>query len=184
MGSVDLVALLRDLTRVPPLPGAACRGHAELFDAALVNVKITAALRICAECPVIEPCRRWASSLPARDRVGVFAGVHTPIRRKAIHMAELIPFNLGGTLRFTAKRAAIIPTPSGDGRIIPRLLVVTDTDDPAARHIVMDLDRPALAGIIRTAELIEKASATGQSNDIAAQLGLRIAMDEIDDIDE
>jgi hypothetical protein len=54
-------------------------------------------------------------------------------------MAELIPFNLGGVLRFTAKACALVPTASGDGPLVARLLVATD--DPSARTLAMALSR-------------------------------------------
>ena len=95
---------------------------------------------------------------------------------------ELVRFNLAGAHRYTAQAAAIVPTGSGDGRIIPRLLVATD--DPSARTLAITLSRQALAGVIKTAALAEQASASGEIHDIAAKLDLKIAMDEIDGIGE
>jgi hypothetical protein len=49
-----------------------------------------------------------------------------------------------------------------------------------ARHIVITLDRPALAGVLRTAGLIEQASGSGEINRIAEQLHLAMQVDGLD----
>jgi hypothetical protein len=77
---IDLFAALRGF---PALPGAACRGKHHLFDEVIGpdRDRIQAeALRICAACEELLPCRRWLMSLPRRERpYGVVAGqVRTP----------------------------------------------------------------------------------------------------------
>lgn len=74
----------------PDLAGARCRGRHELFDSTipgrqepsgkppsrteLDNARI-AALRICATCPALDPCRAWFDTLrPYRRPLGVTAG--------------------------------------------------------------------------------------------------------------
>ena len=77
----DLLAELE--ATVPRLPGAACRGRAELFDPIeggehnprYWDVTV-AAMNICRrECPVLADCRCWLGSLdPAQRPRGVVAG--------------------------------------------------------------------------------------------------------------
>lgn len=64
----------------PRLTGAACVGHAHLFDAAHPNeprpdraARHRAAVEICQRCPVLAPCATVAAELGARA-VGVWAG--------------------------------------------------------------------------------------------------------------
>jgi hypothetical protein len=76
------------LAGVPDLPGARCRGRADLFEATvgvrpvdgrptraeLENAR-TAALCLCATCPALDACRAWLDGLgPARRPRGVIAG--------------------------------------------------------------------------------------------------------------
>lgn len=75
--------LLADLAVAPRLPGAACRGHAGLFDRTVrehgrakdVNAARAEALALCRTCPALASCRVWLDSLPAHLRpTGVVAG--------------------------------------------------------------------------------------------------------------
>ncbi|KLO42375.1 hypothetical protein ABW17_12075 [Mycobacterium nebraskense] len=55
--------LLADVLSTPALPGAACIGSHEVFDAADKDPGAqAAALRICARCPVITACGSWAAT--------------------------------------------------------------------------------------------------------------------------
>jgi hypothetical protein len=74
---VSLAELLDDLARaIPDLAGAACRGHADLFDVARTDrAAIVKAKTICASCPVLDDCRAWLADQPATLRpCGVVAG--------------------------------------------------------------------------------------------------------------
>jgi Transcription factor WhiB len=68
--------LLADLAcGMPRLPHAACRSHRDLFDS-IVPGDITSAIAICKHaCPALDPCARWADSLPPRSLTGVVAGL-------------------------------------------------------------------------------------------------------------
>ena len=62
---------------IPRLPGAACRGHPELFDVAGQHDRdaIAQAKAVCHACPVLRECRAWLRSLPKPVRpCGVVAG--------------------------------------------------------------------------------------------------------------
>jgi len=75
---VIVAELLDELAHdIPDLRGAACRGHAEVFDVADRHdtQAITAAKALCTACPVLGACRRWLSGLPRYQRpCGVVAG--------------------------------------------------------------------------------------------------------------
>ncbi len=74
------------LAGVPDLPGARCKGSADLFEATVAEHDKTAtrsevqqsravALRICAACPARTACGDWLASLPLSRRPrGVVAG--------------------------------------------------------------------------------------------------------------
>ena len=74
------LAALGQLIETPLLEGAACVGHAELFDPMTDNGadRVCAeieALRICDRCPALAACRRWLKSLPDSQKpTGVVAG--------------------------------------------------------------------------------------------------------------
>lgn len=61
---------------VPPLKGARCRAHTQLFDnAANTRKDRDVALAICHDCPALHRCRAWLNGLPAHQRpIGVVAG--------------------------------------------------------------------------------------------------------------
>ncbi len=65
---------------IPNLPGAACRGHAELFDVAgRDDPAVERAQAVCAACPALRDCRRWLAGLPRLVRpCGVVAGRYVP----------------------------------------------------------------------------------------------------------
>ena len=85
--------LVGQLANIPDLPGARCRGRSELFDQTIIGVHgvndtenldyaRNAALRLCAQCPALDPCRAWFAALrPTQRPVGVIAG--QPHTRKA-----------------------------------------------------------------------------------------------------
>jgi WhiB family transcriptional regulator, redox-sensing transcriptional regulator len=66
----------------PPLPGALCRGHADIFDAPAAwpptdadRARIAQAKALCRRCPVLADCKAWDASLPRRQHAtGVIAG--------------------------------------------------------------------------------------------------------------
>ena len=67
----------------PPLPGASCRGRAELFDRTVwergrqkdTHQARAEALAVCHACPAQTACRAWLDSLPPDQRpIGVVAG--------------------------------------------------------------------------------------------------------------
>ncbi|MGV0740331.1 hypothetical protein ABQF35_28630 [Mycobacterium syngnathidarum] len=72
------------LAGVPALPGSRCKGRADLFERCVAehgrtqyeaHHARTAALRLCAECPALDPCRSWFNGLrPAQRPRGVVAG--------------------------------------------------------------------------------------------------------------
>jgi hypothetical protein len=73
---------LADLS-MPALAAPACRGHAELYDAAAGDRRPTqvahareAALQICRSCRELQRCGAWVDALPTsqRPRGGVIAG--------------------------------------------------------------------------------------------------------------
>ncbi|BBX16959.1 hypothetical protein [Mycolicibacterium duvalii] len=84
-GRISLADFLAALAAaVPPLRGARCRGHAELFDATIVGRRghhaetqqaRAAAVSVCAACPALDACRGWLDQLPTDARpLGVVAG--------------------------------------------------------------------------------------------------------------
>jgi len=80
------INLLCEILRgTPRLPGAACRDHRDLFDAARANGRghstrrlaaaRAAAVRICHTCPALSECRSWLDTVPRTQRPsGVVAG--------------------------------------------------------------------------------------------------------------
>lgn len=76
--------LAADMAHRPPLLAAACAGQWELFDeqnhdkretATAAQQRHTHAALLCAACPELDPCRRWADGLTPRQRPpGVLAG--------------------------------------------------------------------------------------------------------------
>jgi hypothetical protein len=82
----DLVGALRS---VPALPGAKCRGRAELFDGAdgPDGARTRLAAAFCARCPALTACAAWAGRQPDNRLDGVVAGrlfayvAHTSQRR-------------------------------------------------------------------------------------------------------
>ncbi|MBS9533542.1 WhiB family transcriptional regulator [Mycobacterium sp. M1] len=79
---VKLLAVI--LAGVPHLPGAACRDHVAVFDAAADGDRQAAqeAIKVCQSCPVREQCAQWAASAyPHRRPGGVIAGHYTPTNR-------------------------------------------------------------------------------------------------------
>lgn len=75
-GAGAVGGLLALAASVPPLPGAACKGRATLFDGETPADRARAE-RVCLhECPALGRCRRWvAATPPSRRPVGVVAGV-------------------------------------------------------------------------------------------------------------
>ena len=68
-----LTAILTDTVR---LDGAACTGHAALFDPPgegeprdAVDARHRAAARLCWTCPALDACRDWAATEPATDTI-------------------------------------------------------------------------------------------------------------------
>jgi Transcription factor WhiB len=64
---VPVADLLDTLGRsIPNLPGAACRGHPELFNVAdrHDHQAIAQAKAVCVSCPALRGCRTWLASLP------------------------------------------------------------------------------------------------------------------------
>ena len=61
---------------IPHLPGASCRGRAELFDVAdRHDPAVERAKAVCASCPALRDCRAWLAGLPRLARpCGVVAG--------------------------------------------------------------------------------------------------------------
>lgn len=74
--------LIAALAGAPALHGARCRGKSQLFDDAapreapqVVAQRHDQALRLCAACGALDPCRDWVQSLaPSRRPSGVVAG--------------------------------------------------------------------------------------------------------------
>ncbi|KWX19724.1 hypothetical protein AFM11_34340 [Mycolicibacterium wolinskyi] len=74
------------LAGIPNLPGACCKGRSDLFEATIagrdgpaskteLENSRAAALRLCAACPALAPCRAWLNGLrPTRRPLGVVAG--------------------------------------------------------------------------------------------------------------
>lgn len=92
--SVDLASVLMS---TPAMPGAACRGKAELFDAAVgAGAEAQQAQRrcvaVCSGCPSIEVCRQWASGLPERERqaLGVVGGIAPEVPAKRQPQPETV----------------------------------------------------------------------------------------------
>jgi WhiB family transcriptional regulator, redox-sensing transcriptional regulator len=75
---VIVAELLDELAHgIPDLHGAACRGHAELFDVA--DRHDTQAKTVCASCLALRDCRAWLASLPRGAKPsGVVAGRFVP----------------------------------------------------------------------------------------------------------
>ncbi|KQH76371.1 hypothetical protein AO501_09835 [Mycobacterium gordonae] len=77
------------LAGIPALPGARCKGQADLYERTVGEHHMTgritttelddarsAALRLCAACPARNPCEVWLDALPAARRpAGVVAGL-------------------------------------------------------------------------------------------------------------
>jgi hypothetical protein len=76
---VNIDDLYNALAGIPRLPGALCRGEAELFDDFDLPDE---ALQLCAQCPALTDCARWFDSLrPSQRPHGVIAGtVNRPPR--------------------------------------------------------------------------------------------------------
>lgn len=72
----DLAELLTMARRVPPLPGALCKGHGDDFDLEDPNdPRMASAVRTCRRCPALADCRQWLAGLPPAARpTGVVAG--------------------------------------------------------------------------------------------------------------
>lgn len=70
---LDLVAVI--LTRMPPLPDAACIGRPELFDGSSAADR-DRAIEIClSDCPALQRCAQWLATLSSEPRPpGVTAG--------------------------------------------------------------------------------------------------------------
>lgn len=86
----DLIELLsKTLWESPHLPGAACVGHAELFDAAAQDeaaihsrARHDAALELCQACPARAPCEQWIESRHPTWVTGIVAGTSEHTRRE------------------------------------------------------------------------------------------------------
>ena len=67
--------LLAELAAGPNLHGAACARPStrELFDSGAPEA-VDAALAVCATCPALRPCQRWALSLRPKQRPGPMVG--------------------------------------------------------------------------------------------------------------
>lgn len=68
--------LFAALAVIPSLPGARCRGRAELFDGdgGPDGERSRQAASLCRGCPALDRCREWADSQPPRDLSGVLGG--------------------------------------------------------------------------------------------------------------
>jgi hypothetical protein len=73
--------LLAFFADTPPLPGALCRGHSDIFDAPHSPVtdddreRIRFAMHACRVCPALLACARWDEAQPRRQHAtGVVAG--------------------------------------------------------------------------------------------------------------
>lgn len=88
----------------------------------------------------------------------------------------LVRRNLAGAHRYTVTAAELLLSPSGDGRLIARLLLVTD--DKAARHIACELTQEAVAGLVGNAVEIYEATAKGQLDKIAQTLDVAQQVDD------
>jgi hypothetical protein len=76
------MALIAELSDIPALPGARCRGREKLFDAAMRHDggrrggSRRAARRVCAGCPCLATCAAWVEALPpSRRPVGIVGGL-------------------------------------------------------------------------------------------------------------
>lgn len=70
------LALVAILTGTVRLDGAACIGHAELFDppghgepTIAVDTRHRAAAKLCWTCPVLDQCRDWGTDEPASGSI-------------------------------------------------------------------------------------------------------------------
>lgn len=77
------------LEGIPALPGARCKGRSDLYERTIGEHRMTgqitqtelddarsAALRLCAACPALDPCRAFLDALPGAHRPrGVVAGL-------------------------------------------------------------------------------------------------------------
>ena len=72
----DLLAdlLIRVLQPTVPLPGAACRGKAHLFDPDAPAELHAQAVEICAGCPIAAQCADWVASQARNTVSGVLGG--------------------------------------------------------------------------------------------------------------
>ena len=91
----DVAEVLNELAdTIPNLPGARCKGHAELFDRTiayphsdhrtLTDMAREQALFTCSICPVLDRCREWFEALAPEQRPrGVVAGrLNAPGQRR------------------------------------------------------------------------------------------------------
>ena len=81
------------LGTIPDLSGAACRGHAPMFDE---DRDEAAALALCGRCGALPGCREWFDGLPPGKRPeGVVAGLvhhrNPNTRRSTITTKEVTP---------------------------------------------------------------------------------------------
>jgi hypothetical protein len=112
VNAAALIDLITGLGRsVPSLPNAACRQHVTVFDSTAPD-DIARAIEICDGCADLQPCRRWADSLPPRSFDGVVAGVyrtHSTKRKRKETMTtkEIEPMRLPDEL------VTITPIPDG-----------------------------------------------------------------------
>jgi hypothetical protein len=102
---VTMMAVLLAV-QTPRLTGAACRGQAELFDAAnRHDPRIAGARAICASCPVLGACRAWLVGLPVGLRpCGVVAGRYCPPPRSPAPVGYSVRVCVECGRGFAAKR--------------------------------------------------------------------------------
>jgi hypothetical protein len=73
MSTID--DLMAALAGAPRLPGALCRGEADLFDQYDDPATVDYCVDVCASCPARADCERWLDSLrPSQRPHGVIAG--------------------------------------------------------------------------------------------------------------
>ena len=73
----QLESLLGALAAAPALPGAACRGEHDLYDAAADGdpAAVELASMVCGDCVCLAACQEWVDSLPKRKRpLGICGG--------------------------------------------------------------------------------------------------------------
>jgi hypothetical protein len=92
--SAGEIALIGAVLRgAPSLPRAACKGLGELFDADTDDDAFDA-LELCAGCPELLPCRRWAETLKHNKINGVIGGQHRPWVSHKSELARRRPVTL------------------------------------------------------------------------------------------